>query len=65
MPWNSVAARWLLLMHDRADGDEFAMTQEFLSMMLSVHRPAVNITAPSVSAVRHWSGYGNAMPSGH
>jgi CRP-like cAMP-binding protein len=39
------AARWLLLMHDRADGDEFAMTQEFLSMMLSVHRPAVNITA--------------------
>ena len=39
------AARWLLMMHDRADGDEFAMTQEFLSMMLSVHRPAVNITA--------------------
>jgi CRP-like cAMP-binding protein len=39
------AARWLLMMHDRADGDEFAMTQEFLSTMLAVHRPAVNITA--------------------
>ena len=39
------AARWLLMMHDRADGDEFPMTQEFLSMMLAVHRPAVNITA--------------------
>ena len=38
------AARWLLMMHDRADGDEFP-TQEFLSMMLAVHRPAVNITA--------------------
>lgn len=38
------AARWLLMMHDRADGDEFAMTQEFLSLMLSVHRPAVNVT---------------------
>jgi CRP-like cAMP-binding protein len=39
------AARWLLMMHDRADGDEFAMTQDFLAMMLAVHRPAVNITA--------------------
>ncbi len=39
------AARWLLMMHDRADDDEFAMTQEFLSTMLAVHRPAVNITA--------------------
>ena len=32
-------------MDDRADGDEFAMTQDFLSMMPSVHRPAVNIMA--------------------
>jgi len=38
-------ARWLLMMHDRAEGDEFAMTQDFLAMMLAVHRPAVNITA--------------------
>lgn len=38
-------ARWLLMAHDRADGDEFPMTQEFLAMMLAVHRPGVNITA--------------------
>jgi len=38
-------ARWLLMAHDRADGDEFPMTQEFLAVMLSVHRPGVNITA--------------------
>jgi hypothetical protein len=52
------AARWLLLMHDRADGDEFAMTQDFLSMMLSVHRPAVNITARLFQQSRLIS-YGN------
>ena len=39
------AARWLLMMHDRADDAEFAMTQNFLATMLAVHRPAVNITA--------------------
>ena len=44
-PLEQRAARWLLMMHDRADGDEFAMTQDFLAMMLAVHRPAVNITA--------------------
>jgi CRP-like cAMP-binding protein len=44
-PLEQRAARWLLMMHDRADSDEFAMTQEFLSLMLAVHRPAVNITA--------------------
>jgi CRP-like cAMP-binding protein len=38
-------ARWLLLAHDRSDGDEFELTHEFLSMMLGVHRPAVSIAA--------------------
>jgi len=38
-------ARWLLLAHDRGDGDELELTHEFLSMMLGVHRPAVSIAA--------------------
>jgi CRP-like cAMP-binding protein len=35
-------ARWLLMTHDRVDGDEFPLTQEFLSQMLGVRRPSVN-----------------------
>jgi CRP-like cAMP-binding protein len=38
-------ARWLLITHDRVDGDEFKLTQEFLSFMLGVHRPAVTLAA--------------------
>jgi CRP-like cAMP-binding protein len=34
-------ARWLLMCHDRVDGDEFALTHEFLSLMLAVRRPSV------------------------
>ena len=37
--------RWLLMAHDRAEGDELALTQEFLSIMLGVHRPSVTIAA--------------------
>jgi CRP-like cAMP-binding protein len=36
-------ARWILMTHDRVQGDLFEMTQEFLSMMLGVHRPAVSV----------------------
>jgi len=38
-------ARWLLMMHDRTNVDVFAFTQEFLSEMLGVSRPRVNIVA--------------------
>lgn len=38
-------ARWLLMTADRARSEEFALTQEFLAVMLGVHRPAVTTAA--------------------
>jgi CRP-like cAMP-binding protein len=38
-------ARWLLMAHDRTDGDELLITQEFLSLMLCVYRPSVTVVA--------------------
>ncbi len=38
-------ARWLALTHDRVDSDEFSLTQEFLAIMLGVHRPSVSVAA--------------------
>jgi CRP-like cAMP-binding protein len=41
-------ARWLLMTHDRVEGDEFALTQEFLAEMLGVARPTVNIAGATL-----------------
>lgn len=38
-------ARWILISHDRMQGDEFHITQEFLADMLGVHRPSVTLIA--------------------
>lgn len=38
-------ARWLLLTHDRVHGDEFLLTQEFISRMLAVRRAGVSVAA--------------------
>ena len=38
-------ARWLLMTHDRMDGDVLPLKQQFLAEMLGVHRPAVTLAA--------------------
>jgi CRP-like cAMP-binding protein len=41
-------ARWLLMTHDRIAGDEFRLTQEFLSHMLGVRREQVTLAASTL-----------------
>jgi CRP-like cAMP-binding protein len=41
-------ARWLLMMHDRAETDEFPLTQEFLAHMVGAHRPTVTLAAQAL-----------------
>lgn len=38
-------ARWLLMAHDRVDGDEFYLSHEFLASMLGSTRPTVSVAA--------------------
>ncbi len=38
-------ARWILIARDRGDDDELPLTQEFLAVMLGVHRPSVTVSA--------------------
>ena len=34
-------ARWLLMAHDRTNGDDIALTHEYIGVMLAVRRPSV------------------------
>ncbi len=43
-------ARWLLGSHDRVERDEFRLTQEFLAVMLGVHRPSVTLAATALAS---------------
>ena len=36
-------ARWLLMCHDRIDGDEIRLTHEFMSMMIAAQRTGVTV----------------------
>ncbi|CAD7029926.1 Crp/Fnr family transcriptional regulator [Pseudorhizobium halotolerans] len=40
-PVDERLARWLLMCHDRVDGDELNLTHEYISLMLAVRRPSV------------------------
>ena len=43
-------SRWLLMMHDRAEGEALPYTHEFLSHMLGANRKSVTIAALSLQA---------------
>lgn len=40
-------ARWILMLHDRIEGDAIPVTHEFVAMMLGVRRPGVTVAMPS------------------
>jgi Crp-like helix-turn-helix domain len=42
--------RWLLMMHDRAEGEALPYTHEFLSHMLGANRKSVTLAAQSLQA---------------
>src|SRR5271167_1901101 len=42
--------RWLLMMHDRADGEALPYTHEFLSQILGANRKSVTLAAQSMQA---------------
>jgi CRP-like cAMP-binding protein len=47
-PLRARCCRWLLMTHDRAQGDDFQLTHEFLSTMLGVRRSSVTETLQSL-----------------
>jgi len=52
-------ARWLLMAHDRIDGNELPVTHEILAVMLAVRRPGITIalgTLQTAGLLRHSRG---------
>lgn len=42
--------RWLLMTHDRVEGDEFQLSQDLMSVMLGVRRQSVTVVARTLQA---------------
>jgi len=52
-------ARWLLMCHDRVEGDDIALTHRFMSMMITAQRSGVTVTLhilEGVGAIRSTRG---------
>lgn len=49
-------ARWLLMCHDRVDGDAVFLTHEMMSVMLGVRRPGVTEAIAGLEALGHIKG---------
>src|ERR1700719_2484080 len=41
-------ARWILMTRDRVNSSEFRITQDFLALMLGVHRPGISLAMSSL-----------------
>ena len=51
-PADARCCRWILSVHDRAEGDVLLLTHEFLSEMLGVQRPTVSIVLRTLQTRR-------------
>ncbi len=41
-------ARWLLMLHDRVDGETLSITHDYIATMLSVRRPGVSVALKEI-----------------